>query len=396
MYDVVISGAGPAGSKSAEILARAGFKVALLEKNTNWRKPCGGGVSSRIFKYYPQLRKLNFHKINGVSMYSSDYDNLEYSWKDVRESSINVDRLEFDNVIRNVAIDAGAELCDEHISYDFIHKNGKKVGIKAKSKSNSIDFSGKLLILADGMSSKLANKSGLRNKWQINDLYQGKCAIMEGELSLDTSKISLFFQKYKGYGWIFPLNDNCFNIGCGTCNEDNINYNLNEVYYDFMKEPFIKKILSGPSYKTHWSGSYPMPGVGVLDRSLYGDNIMITGDAAGFVSPISGEGIHPSIVSGEAAAYSAISALENENTSKESLKSYKKYPNVKKIMRNFKMKLSMVEFFFENEGKQLNALFKLAKSNDNYREEVINMFLFNKPLSKELLLLLQDLVIQKN
>jgi len=123
---------------------------------------------------------------------------------------------------------------------------------------------------------------------------------------------------------------------------------------------------------------------------------MITGDAAGFVSPISGEGIHPSIVSGEAAAYSAISALENENTSKESLKSYKKYPNVKKIMRNFKMKLSMVEFFFENEGKQLNALFKLAKSNDNYREEVINMFLFNKPLSKELLLLLQDLVIQKN
>ena len=391
MYDVVISGAGPAGSKSAEVLAQAGFKVALLEKNTDWRKPCGGGVSSRIFKYYPQLRKYDYHKINGVSMYSSDYDNLEYSWRDIRESSINVDRLEFDNVIRNVAIDSGAELFDKHVSYDFIYRNGKKVGIKAKSKLESKDFLGKILIIADGMSSKLANKSGLRKKWQINDLYQAKCAIIEGELSLDLTKISLFFQKYKGYGWIFPLKDNQFNIGCGTCNEDNAKYNLNEVYNNFLKDPFIKKILSGSNYKTLWSGAYPMPGSGVIDRSLYGENLMIIGDAAGFVSPISGEGIHPSIVSGDAAAYSAINALENENISKESLKSYKKSPNVKKIIRSFKMKFSMVEFFFENQGIQLNALFKLAKSNDIYREEVINMFLFNKPLSRELLQLLKTI-----
>lgn len=389
MFDVVISGAGPAGSKSAEILAKAGFKVALLEKDTKWRKPCGGGVSSRIFKYYPQLRKYNYHEINGVSMFSSDYDKLEYSWRNIRESSINVDRLEFDNVIRNVAIDSGAELLDKHVSYDFIHENGKKVGIKAKSKSKSLEFKGKILILADGMSSKLASKSGLRKKWHINDLYQAKCAILKGELSSDTSKISLFFQKYKGYGWIFPLKDNCFNIGCGTCNEDNLKYNLNEIYRDFLKEPFIKKILSGKNYKTIWSGAYPMPGSGVMDRSLYDDNLMIVGDAAGFVSPISGEGIHPSIVSGEAAAYCAINALENENTSRESLKSYKKYPNVKKIIRNFKLKLSMVEFFFENEGRKLNTLFKLAKSDDMYREEVIDMFLFNKPLSRDFLQLLK-------
>ena len=53
------------------------------------------------------------------------------------------------------------------------------------------------------------------------------------------------------------------------------------------------------------------------------------------------------------------------------------------------MELSLVEFFFENQGKQLHALFKLAKTEDKYREEVINMFLFNKPLSRELLQQLQ-------
>ena len=391
MFDAVISGAGPAGSKSAEILAKAGFKVALLEKDTNWRKPCGGGVSSRIFKYYPQLRKHDYHKINGVSIYSSDHDNLEYSWGGIRESSINVDRLDFDNVNRNVAIDSGAELFDKHVSYDFIYKDGKKVGIKAKSKSGSIDFLGKILIISDGMSSKLANKSGLRKKWQINDMYQAKCAIMEGELSLDTTKISLFFQKYKGYGWIFPLKDNHFNIGCGTCNEDNSKYNLNEVYNDFFKDPFIKKILSGSNYKIHWSGSYPMPGSGIIDRALYGDNVMIIGDACGFCSPISGEDIHPSVVSGQVAAEVAINALENDEISAQSLKKYKQYLNIKKIIRNFKMEVSMVEFFFENQGKQLNALFKLAKSDDIYREEVINMFLFNKPLSKELLQILKTM-----
>ena len=44
MFDVVISGAGPAGSRCAQILAENGFEVALLEKDVNWRKPCGGAV----------------------------------------------------------------------------------------------------------------------------------------------------------------------------------------------------------------------------------------------------------------------------------------------------------------------------------------------------------------
>lgn len=48
MYDVIISGAGPAGSRCAEVIAKAGFKVALIEKDINWRKPCGGGIGSFV------------------------------------------------------------------------------------------------------------------------------------------------------------------------------------------------------------------------------------------------------------------------------------------------------------------------------------------------------------
>jgi geranylgeranyl reductase family protein len=390
MYDVVISGAGPAGSKCAEVLAKEGFKVALIEKDVNWRKPCGGAVSSRIFKYFPQLRKVNYPPITGMTIHSADYHKIKYSWKDIRKSSINVDRLEFDNVIRNVAIDAGAELFDKNISYDFRTKNSKKIGIKTKTSSGIKEYLGKTLIIADGMSSKLAIKSGLRDKWKIEEIGLVKCAIMEGENNLDKESMSMFFRSYKGYAWIFPLDEKRFNIGCGTWQEENLNYNLNQIYLDFLKEPYLKRYLPNQKYKKLWEASYPIPATGVKEKSLYGENCMIIGDAAGFVSPISGEGIHPSVVSGNAAAETAIKALEYENLSSKALKNYKIHPNIKKIIRNFKLKLSLVEFFFEKQGKNLSNMLKLAEIDKNFREEVINMFLFNLAPSKEFLTKMQS------
>ncbi|NVM17444.1 MAG: NAD(P)/FAD-dependent oxidoreductase [Candidatus Lokiarchaeota archaeon] len=386
MFDVVISGAGPAGSKCAQVLAEQGYEVALLERDTNWRKPCGGAVSSRIFKYYPQLRKQNFHPITGTAIYSGDYHKIEYPWKDTRNYSINVDRLEFDNYIRNIAIDAGAQLFDKNLAIDFITKDKQKVGIKTRTPTESKEYFGKILIVADGMSSKLAPKTSLRDKWQIEEIGLAKCAILEGENNLDKETISFFFRKYKGYGWIFPLDDNRFNIGCGTWLDGNLNKNLNQAYYEFLNDPFIKKFFPKSQYKEIWKGAYPLPALGVKEKCLYGENTLIIGDAAGFVSPISGEGIHSSVVSGNAAGEIACDALKHGDFSNQRLKKYRLYPNIKKIIRNFKMKVSIVEFLFENEGQNLSRMLELAEKDVSLREEIISMFLSNSPPSKELLL----------
>lgn len=385
MYDVVISGAGPAGSKCAEILAKNGFKVALIEKNTKWRKPCGGGVSSRVLKYYPQLRKLDLMPITGITIYSGDYHKLYYSWKEIEEPSLTVDRLDFDNFIRNIAIDAGAELFDNNVSFDFVTKNNRKIGIKTKTPNGTKEYLGKIIIIADGMSSKLAVLSGLRKKWKIDEIGLCKCAIMEGKNLLDKASISLFFRKYKGYGWIFPIDEKHFNIGCGTWLEANISHNLNQVYSEFINDPYLQKFFPTKNYKEIWKAAYPLPALGVKEKSLFKDNIMIIGDAAGFVSPISGEGLHPCIVSGQAAGETAIKALESDNISNQTLRMYKSYPSIKKIIRNFKMKVSIVDFFYENEGLNLNNMFYLAETDDQIREMVVNMFLFNKAPTKDFL-----------
>lgn len=384
MYDVVISGAGPSGSQCAEVLAKAGYRVALIEKNVNWRKPCGGAVHSSVIDLYPQLKKLNIPKIVGVVMYSADYHKLEFKGT-TNEYSVIMDRLELDNIIRKAAIDVGVELFDKHLSFDYVIKNQKKVGIKAKSPNGSKEFHGNLIIVADGMSSKLALKSGIRSKWKINELAIGKCSIMEGNHQLDKECVYVYFKPYQGYGWIFPLNEKRFNIGVFTFGKDNLKYNIHEVYQEFIVNPNVKKYIPSSNTKIIWSSSYSFPAEGVLERSLYTDNLMLIGDAGGFVSPISGEGIQTAVISGKVAAETAIKALQEGAYSKDALKLYKTNAEIKGIIRNFKLKRSMIKFFYENNGKNLNIMLSLSEKDLTFREQVVNMFAYGKIPSKDFL-----------
>ncbi|MFX1388957.1 MAG: NAD(P)/FAD-dependent oxidoreductase [Promethearchaeota archaeon] len=389
MYDVIISGAGPSGSQCAKILAKAGYKVALIEKNVNWRKPCGGAVHSSVVDLYPELKKLNLPKIRGVVMYSADYHKLEFKGVS-SEYSIIMDRLELDNIMREAAVNAGADLFDNHLSIDYIIKNQKKIGIKTKSPNGFREFNGNLIIVADGMSSKLAIKSGMRSKWKINELAIGKCAIMEGSHQLDKESVYVYFMPYQGYGWTFPLNDKRFNIGIFTFGKDNLKYNIHKVYQEFTGNTNVKKYLPNSNSKIIWSSSYSFPAKGVLEKSLYTDNLMLIGDAGGFVSPISGEGIQTAVISGKIAAEIVIKALENEDYSKNTLKMYRTNPEIKKIIRNFKQKFSMINFFYENNGKNLNRMLELAELDSIFREQVINMFAFGEMPSKDFIQKIND------
>ena len=96
LYDVIVSGAGPSGCRCAEILAQKGFKVALIERDVSWRKPCGGSVNKCILDDYPKLlNKINVQKINGAKIFSPILDCIEHKWEKDKFGLV-VDRLEFD------------------------------------------------------------------------------------------------------------------------------------------------------------------------------------------------------------------------------------------------------------------------------------------------------------
>jgi len=384
MYDVVISGAGPSGSQCAEVIAKAGYNVALIEKNTNWRKPCGGAVHSNVVDLYPQIKKLNNTKIVGVVLHSADYHKIGFKGTS-NEYSVIMDRLKLDNLMRNAAVDAGADLFDNTISFDLLVKNQKKIGIMTKSPTGIKEYQGNIIIIADGMSSKLAFKSGLRSKWKINQLAIGKCAIMEGSHNLDEELVYIYFMPYQGYGWIFPLSRNRFNMGVFTFGSDNRKYNMHKIYQEFIANPHVKNYIPNSNYKIIWTGAYSFPAEGVLEKSLYTDNLMLIGDTGGFVSPISGEGIQTAVLSGKVAAETAIEALQEEDYSKTNLKKYRTNLEIKNIIRNFKLKRSMINFFYENKGKNLNKMLSLAGTDSEFREQVVNMFAFGEVPSKDLL-----------
>ena len=390
MYDVIVSGAGPAGSTCAEILAKAGYNAALIEKDSTWRKPCGGAINYKVFNMYPQLKKLNLPKINGITMYSADYHKLDFRLESDRYGAI-IDRLEFDNLIRNTAIDAGAQLFDKNFSFDFITKNDKRVGIKTKTPSGIKEYYGKIIVIADGVSSKLALKSGLRSKWKIDELGIGKCAIMEGEHQLDKEFLYTFFMPFKGYGWIFPIGDKRLNIGITTFGEANSKYNINTLYTEFLKNPHVKNYITDSNYKIIWEGSFPYPVGGILEKSLFSDNLMLIGDNGGFVSPISGEGIPSAIISGKIAAETAINALQEENYTTTILKKYKSHPEIKRIIRSFKVKLSMLKFFYEDDGVNFNRMLELSEEDPEFKIHTVNLFISKSLPPKDFLAKIKEI-----
>ncbi len=382
-YDVVVSGAGPAGSRCAEVIAKAGYKVALIEKDINFRKPCGGGIPrASIFRYYPQLKDLDLVKKNYIAMYSADGHILEHSFEETDVNPIVIDRLEFDNLIRNIAVDAGAELFDKNISYDFIYKDQKKIGIRTKTPSGTNEYLANIIVVADGMSSKLAHKSGLREKWSPLNIGIGKAEILEGKNNLNEKGSYFFFKKY-GYGWIFPIDKQKFNIGTITYYENNLKYNIRNLFEEFLHESQNRNFLSKEAYKVIWSAIFPEPATGVLEKSLYDDNIIIVGDAAGFVGPISGEGIHGAIISGQIAGETSVNALKNDDFTANSLKGFKKHPKIKNLIRLFKFQRNLVTFFYENEGENLNKLFKMVEESKEFKQIVINTFIFGQNPPKD-------------
>ena len=306
MYDVIIVGAGPAGSAAAKILAENGFKVAIFEKMKLPRfKACGGGVAIQCLD---SLKKL---EVDVEEVALQEYKGFMLSYRDIIATckldmimGWGVYRKDFDYLLTKKAENSGAKVFDKQKVIGF-KENGDNIKLVTESGVEQT----RILFGADGINSTIRKKLGI----DYDRSKLGFC--LESEIKTTKSKIEEYGDMInldlsclkEGYAWVFPKKRaGTVNVGIGTYLEtaQSPDMPMKDVLLKFIRDKGLSDKL------TNLSGAL-IPFGGTVN--CFGkQNTILLGDAAGMVSPMSGEGIPYALDSGVIAAECAISFFENQ------------------------------------------------------------------------------------
>jgi digeranylgeranylglycerophospholipid reductase len=351
--DVIVVGAGPAGSMAAKAVAEAGFTVTVYEKGPLKReKPCGGGVSDRVEREFHLKESDNFWERYCEGIFLCSPDNRTVFLKDEQNGrGFLVMRETFDYYLIQKAQKAGAEFVEGRHVTPFV-ENGKVKGVKTKDGTVKSD----IVIACDGTPSTFARELGIYTPDGYNQAltyqYQMKMDNAEIDEKIGDTMEIYFGHRWApyGYSWIFPKHGKV-TVGCGTWlyAVRKTKANLKKCLDTFIAQhPIASKKLENAEILYPQSGKMGFPGI---VKTTYLDNFMLAGDAAGFVSVPTGEGIYYSMVTGKIAGEVAATALKHSNTSKQFLKKYKQKTD-KKIGSDMKWGYWLRRLVMDNERNQ--------------------------------------------
>ncbi|KYK25383.1 hypothetical protein AYK24_04990 [Thermoplasmatales archaeon SG8-52-4] len=325
-YDIIIVGAGPAGSTAAYFLAKKGYKVLLIDKHKFPRnKPCGGGIPMAVFKRFSYLTKYNIVDSYCYGGYVHS-PSLKYFAEAHSEKPViaMVSREKFDFGLVRIAQENGAEFLDGKKVKD-VQVFHDKVTVTL---GNDTKISSDVIIGADGISGDVAKKIGLTPKQRKVNV----CVFQEYKLNeqiLDKfatdkrlSHIHIMYHNIPGYAWLFTKKDS-INIGIGEFvpykkyvkQEINLINSYKSYFQEIKKQKLIPDDLKIGKIK---GGIIPTNTL----RQTYSDRVIICGDAAGFINPLSGGGIQFAMISGENAAKTLNDAFKNDNFKSSFLSRY--------------------------------------------------------------------------
>jgi geranylgeranyl reductase family protein len=297
LYDLIVVGAGPAGSTAARVAASAGATVLLLDRATFPRdKPCGGGVNLRAAKLLPfSLGPVAERTITGLTVTL----NLRpaFSRRTDQPLCYMTQRTRLDALLAEQAIRAGAVMRDG-LQVKAVEAGECSVGVSTQTEH----LRGRFVVGADGANGVVARSCGLdggrRPAVAIEANYAWDAPGDDRWLHTIVMDLGLI---PGGYGWLFPKGDH-LNIGVGGWQHfaPTLRARLER-----LTASFGRSAGSGYGFRGH---SLPVRTAGA---PLCGGRVMLVGDAAGLVDPLSGEGIYAAIYSGQLAALTAVEALSS-------------------------------------------------------------------------------------
>lgn len=303
-YDVIVVGAGPAGSMAAMEAARRGAKTLIIEKRQEAGSPvrCAEGVGREgLAKTGVKIdKKWIANEVKGAKLIAPDGTTVELSSEHAgNEVGFVLERKIFDRALLYEAARQGADVMMKTSVLRTIREDGRVTGVEAEGMDGAEKIESKVVIACDGRESKVAKSAGIDTKLKLKDMET--CVEY---LMVNVNYSSDFTHFYVGqcyapggYVWVFPKGDGVANVGIGVLGSK---VGKRRGYPKELLDHFIKKNKGFERAKIveYISGIVP---VSLPLDSAFTNGMLLAGDAAHFTDPITGGGIINAMVSGRLA-----------------------------------------------------------------------------------------------
>ncbi len=308
-YDVIVVGAGPAGSMTARLAAEGGASVLMLEKDREIGIPvrCAEGISEKgLHSILGQVRpEWIARRITKCKFVAPDGTLVDVALK--REAGYVLNRRLFDQDLAAMAAEAGADILTRAYVYDIIRDNGRITGVRMEHLGQKQDIPAKVVIGADGVESRVGRWAGLTTRTTLAGM--DSCVQMTmGDIDIDPDEIAIYFGDIVapgGYAWMFPKGPRTGNVGLGVSG----NHAKGKKPVEYLRE-LADKFYPDGKVLTLVAGGVPC--VPTLDK-IVGDGLMLVGDAAHQVNPMSGGGIGNAMIAGKIAGRIAAEGVRKDN-----------------------------------------------------------------------------------
>jgi len=354
-YDMLVIGGGPAGALAAKTAAEAGNTVCLIEKRPAIGTPirCAEGIGKECLLEFIQpdprwisadIERARLIAPNGTSV-SLEQENPGNTVGYI------LDRKIFDRELVWQAAEAGADIFVKTRATAPIMEGGAVRGAKVMATGSPADIRADVVLAADGTEAQFARWAGLDTTVPLREMMS--CAqYLLTDIDIDAASTDFYLGNDvapEGYLWVFPKGERTANVGIGISGRKSRDGSRAKDYLD----RFIGKNF--PEGKTIEAIAGGVPVCQPLPCTV-ADGLMVIGDAARVVDPLTGGGIGNAMYTGKLAAQVASECISAGDCSKAALMPYDAEWRASRMGKSLERNYKVKEFFIALDDKKLNVL----------------------------------------